>query len=727
MDITASNLPMNLESVPATSMVDDNGDEPMAPPAKKQRFGEDMSRVAEIVLVLSALGRMRGGQAPTELENELMVEARSKLAVICQEFSPKDLIGSDDVKAVIEDLGLNGKLNKDQRLGFRAPKLTISEKLSLGKRKMEEAKMYPTPTVSTGFVSHLSQPNGSVASPGLAKNIFVTHQWPSSEVTTVKTTGSNFRMDRPQMMINGASQGTPVSSANYYSASWSAQPQSTISFSTASDKKVPIQSSVKVADPSFRPFMSQTPHHTFTGTNQPMHYGQTSLSGNNHSEIAKIIQKVLQPGFKQYPLWNPPSREYMSRAMACEMCKVTINEVDSLLICDACEKAFHLICLQANNVQGVPKSEWHCSRCVQAGKPFPPQYGRAITTNRTKMPSRSAGVQSSTAKKVGSMDMKVNQQKPIVPTNPGAQKFLGFVSGAATASHFESASVNANTTASAAKTTNIGPQGFRESVICGTNSPATTSTSAVINNGLVSKSLTPVGTVSSTSPLSFSNQDTMAATSNATPSTAITASLVAQAPTTVTENGDISSTSTASGTADHSISNTDLNTQVHTLTVTSSSNSQTVVLHSGNAKATEDAAIGQALNADDGPQALVENIARCENPSESTSHSDSLDDKTTSANGQESSKDDTEKFAPETCQNHPPTESPAAVLSDEDSKITAQPSMPLENSGYQTEKTLSQPLLVVSNYHSQTEKETPNVQDSLQNVPEDSQGKGLNG
>lgn len=480
--------------------------------------------------------------------------------------------------------------------------------------------------------------------------------------------------------------------------------------------------------------MSQTPHGTFPGTNQPMqgmHYGQPSSFGNNHSEIAKIVHKVLQPRVKQYPLWNPPSRDYMSRAMTCQMCEVTINEVDTLLICDACEKAYHLKCLQANNMKGVPNSEWHCSRCVQAfnGKPFPPKYGPAITRTPAKMPSSTPGVQSSTAKKDGSMDIKVNQQKPIVTTSPGVQNFPGFVSGTATTS--------ANTTASAAKTTNIGSQKFRESVICGINSPAPVSltktpnpteiasTSAVINNGLISKPLTPVGIMSSNSPLPVGNRVPMNATSTATPSTPITASVVVQAPT-VTENGD--SSSSASGTADHSILNTDLTTQVHALTVISSSNSQPAVSHSETPKATEDAAIGQALNADDGPQAPMENDdARSENPSESTSHSDFLNDKTTLENGQESSKDAREKFSSETYQTHP-TESPAAVISDQDSKITAEPSMPQENSANQTEKTASQPLSMSSNYHSQTEKETPNVQDSLQNAPGDSQeGKGLNG
>ncbi|CAH8261165.1 unnamed protein product [Arabidopsis lyrata] len=717
MDIATSNAPINLESAATNSMVDDDGVE--QPPAKKPRFDEDLNRVAEIVLVLSAFGRMRGGETPTALELDLMFEARSKLAGMCQEFYPKDIIRKDDVRAVINDLVLD-----DQRLGFRPPNLPISERLSLGKRKMEAAGKYPTSsTVSTGYA--LSQPNGSVASPGLANKASVAHQWPSSEVSTTSTSGSHFKLDRPQMILNGASQGTPISSANYYAEPWSAQLPSTISFSTAPDKKVPIQSSVRAADPSFRPFR----HGTFAGTNQPMqgmHYSQTSSFGNTHSEIAKIIHKFLQPLVKQYPLWNPPSREYMSRTMPCQMCNVTINEMDTLLICDACEKAYHLKCLQGNNLKGVPKSEWHCSRCVQAfnGKPFPPTYGRAtraVPTTTAKMPFRAAGVLSSSAKKIGSMDIKGNQQKPIVTTFSRVQNIPGLVSGAATTSRFESASVNANTTASTAKTTNIGSQGFTESVICGANSPALVSltetpnrtalasTSSVINNGLISKPLTPVSTMSSTSPLHVGNQVPVNATSNASPSTPITASLVAQPPT-VTQNGD--SSSTASGTADHSISNADLTPQVHTLTVTSSSNFQPAVSHSEIAKATEDAA-------------TTENVPECENQSESTSHSDSVNDKTTSDIAQESSKD--AKVASETCENHP-TKSPATVVSDQDTKITAEPSMPQDNLAFQTEKTASQPLSVSSNYDSKTEKETPNVQDSLQNVPGDSQeGKVLNG
>lgn len=106
---------------------------------KKPRLGPDsergLRRVAEIVLALSTMAKIRGGKKPTEPEIGLMEEARSKLVDLCEGLPPKDIVGRDAIAAVIEDLGLNAKL-KEQRLGFRGPKLTIAEKFSLTKRKV---------------------------------------------------------------------------------------------------------------------------------------------------------------------------------------------------------------------------------------------------------------------------------------------------------------------------------------------------------------------------------------------------------------------------------------------------------------------------------------------------------------------------------------------------------------------------------------------------------------
>lgn len=95
---------------------------------------ECMRRVAEIVLVLSALGKIRGGRSPTVAEMEMMAEAKAKVAELCAELAPKDVIPRDAVGVVMEDLGLNRV--RDQRLGFRPPKLSIADKMLLTKRKV---------------------------------------------------------------------------------------------------------------------------------------------------------------------------------------------------------------------------------------------------------------------------------------------------------------------------------------------------------------------------------------------------------------------------------------------------------------------------------------------------------------------------------------------------------------------------------------------------------------
>ncbi|KAF5179338.1 Phd finger protein, partial [Thalictrum thalictroides] len=109
---------------------------------------EDMKKVAEIVLVLSALGNMRGGRNPTDAEIQFMAGAREKLVGLCEGIAPKDIVSTDAVKFVIEDLGINRP--KDQRLGFRPPMMSINEKWQLSKRK---SGIYTSTTVQAGFGS----------------------------------------------------------------------------------------------------------------------------------------------------------------------------------------------------------------------------------------------------------------------------------------------------------------------------------------------------------------------------------------------------------------------------------------------------------------------------------------------------------------------------------------------------------------------------------------------
>ncbi|GMI74151.1 hypothetical protein HRI_001084400 [Hibiscus trionum] len=460
----------------------ENGDVSMS---KKQRCGGGLKRVAEIVLVLSTMGKMRGGgRNPTSVETALMAEARETLAEMCGEMAPKDIVGSEAIGNVIEELGLNSYL-KEQRLGFRGMGMSISQKVLLSKMKMKEPKKFTTatytpPSVQTNVGGGSAENRGSshtvrilpsdrpihatvssggipVSSPAAhvttAGSTPLQHQLPTGDVKMASvSTGipsghlgnsSSFaypRVDRPQVKLDGGSNvasyvsHVPANSSASHSLAnaptWSMQAQPAALGKPGQESKVLAHHPTKVEgssgstmtqmapqavrDQNFRPFITQTATGTFPSVHQPaqgVNFTQAPPFVNNHTEIARIVQKLLQPKLPAHPTWTPPSREYMNKAVTCQTCKLTINEVENVLLCDACEKGFHLKCLQS---KGIPRGEWHCARCLSFcnGKPLPPKYGRVMRSiNAPKVPSSSAEAQSSSDKKVENLGPTLNNEK----------------------------------------------------------------------------------------------------------------------------------------------------------------------------------------------------------------------------------------------------------------------------------------------------------------------------
>lgn len=105
---------------------------------------------------------------------------------------------------------------------------------------------------------------------------------------------------------------------------------------------------------------------------------------SSHADISKKVQQIIQAQRDStHPSWTPPSSDYMNKPLICQACNVVVTDVDSLLICDACERGTHLRCLESNGTKvPVPKAEWHCQRCLAAshGKALPPKYGKVTRT-----------------------------------------------------------------------------------------------------------------------------------------------------------------------------------------------------------------------------------------------------------------------------------------------------------------------------------------------------------
>lgn len=406
----------------------------------------NVKKVAEIVLVLATMAKMRGGRKPTAVEVKMMVEAREKLAEICEEFAPKAVFPREAFGTIIEDLGLNRL--RETKLGIRPPKMSIAEKLELTKQKMEKSEVFPihaatyTPRVAearatsnavrtfpSGKADHAPNSSGSFQQHSTVVHAYpvsnsrsLPYQLPTSEVRPVGSNvlpGSHLGRNSTALPISQGGR-THIRSDEISNAkpagdhgtsntpTWSAQSQS-ISFAKPG------------SDKGSTAHLTNINHHV----RHRMNFVQSPVVGT-HNEIGKIVQKILQPHMPERVTWTPPSRDYMNKALTCQTCKGMINEVDTALVCDACERGYHLRCLHCNPkaICGDEWHEWHCAKClaISNGKPLPPKYGRVMRNISTpKMSSGMSGVQPSFEKKVQSSDEKFNQQLMTGNGNSGSQ------------------------------------------------------------------------------------------------------------------------------------------------------------------------------------------------------------------------------------------------------------------------------------------------------------------
>ncbi|KAG6634672.1 hypothetical protein CIPAW_12G133900 [Carya illinoinensis] len=222
------------------------------------------------------------------------------------------------------------------------------------------------------------------------------------EVVWVNSSADHPMVTAPAWSIQTQSASVAKSGQEYrLSNLTSAKAEGTIDASTS---QVPTQTA---RDQSSRPFITQTAPVDLPSIHQAvqgMSFVQSPSPGNSHNEIAKLIQKLLQPQHPEHPKWTPPSRDYLNKALTCQMCQLTINEVDNVLICDACEEGYHLKCLQPNQ-NGIPRNEWHCMGCLALtqGKPLPPKYGRVMRSSMNQ-PNLSSDI----AMKVNQLKMTAN-------------------------------------------------------------------------------------------------------------------------------------------------------------------------------------------------------------------------------------------------------------------------------------------------------------------------------
>ncbi|XP_074580088.1 uncharacterized protein LOC141836485 [Curcuma longa] len=394
---------------------------------KRARDDGDLKRVAEIVMVLSAVGQVRRGKEPTAAEKALVAEARERLVVMCEAVRPKELFSTEAVRVVAEDLGLNR--SKDPALGFRPPKMSIAEKLMLTKKKMEESKetnehssvhsplQYPVPvgvksesrgTMAYG-ASRFSQDKSSMltSSVGFRNSLLSSHvpvlasaaaNLKQSQISDVQAgantikhssgsldralppehNGLNARHKGPAYLTRNQAENVPqkiptissMQSPSVDAVARFSQPNKMLDHTLIKYEGIADvnahQSALQMKNQEIKPSMVQAGQGDLHIAHQPsqgLACVPTPLY-TNHNDISKSVQRILQSKVLDHPSWIPPSSDYMNASLNCQICKNVISDTESLLVCDACEKGNHLKCLQSYGSKGIPKAEWHCPSCL---------------------------------------------------------------------------------------------------------------------------------------------------------------------------------------------------------------------------------------------------------------------------------------------------------------------------------------------------------------------------
>uniref|UniRef100_A0ACD5VCA9 Uncharacterized protein n=1 Tax=Avena sativa TaxID=4498 RepID=A0ACD5VCA9_AVESA len=393
----------------------------------RKRKRRDLGRVAGIVMVLAAFREARGGRRPTAAERALAAEARGRLAAVVAaavEMQPKELYPREAIRALVEDLGLTSP-----RDPARPRRPSIAHRILLTKRKMEQSKeplvVHPATHVpqaaKTSDATSVFQHGASNKSAeGLHRNLLPASSVPASTATRVATLSSASKQSRPNGTPAGVSSAKatsltssivslpPAGSANVEVEKGVNYPSSAQSGATIGQAKTSahfnaIRSSQSTVQNSYGgkseekkvPLIQPVTRNTVIGHQVPPGAAlvQQKPCFSNHNTIAKNVQQVLhQPA--DHPSWTLPSTEYMHAGLDCQICKTCTMDVDSLLVCDACESGVHLTCLQHYGNEGLPNAEWYCPRCVaySKGKPMPPKYGKVARKIVAPKASLTSGV-----------------------------------------------------------------------------------------------------------------------------------------------------------------------------------------------------------------------------------------------------------------------------------------------------------------------------------------------
>ncbi|KAL2634725.1 hypothetical protein R1flu_006204 [Riccia fluitans] len=348
-----------------------------------------LGSTAEIVVVLAGMAEMRAGRPFTSLEKDLAAVAYQNVSTLVSKVAPNVLVSKQALDTMIRDLNLKKMAQTRKEKQARAKALAEAEAKAKAKMAEAEAKLKAEEIARMKAKAEADAEERKQAALIAAAAVAtspVKDAKPVAALTPSATPpGQPAQALSPPVepKISSASLTAPSSIQGHTSAQdisqLEATPEKTARESSPSQQSsiTPLGRPPKVRGrskkDSIAPTLLSPDYLEYIQSSVP----ETQRPQVTHKQLCIAVQQFIQeqmPHASQIPEAIPPS--YISASTPCQICRMVAKETTTVIVCDSCDKLFHVKCVQPNShTKGVRKGDWNCPQCLSGGRSYREKYG----------------------------------------------------------------------------------------------------------------------------------------------------------------------------------------------------------------------------------------------------------------------------------------------------------------------------------------------------------------
>ncbi|KAL3693112.1 hypothetical protein R1sor_006763 [Riccia sorocarpa] len=345
-----------------------------------------LSSTAEIVVVLAGMAQLRAGRPFTSLEKDLAAVAYQNVVTLVSKVAPNVLVSKDALETMIHDLNMKRMAQTRKEDEARAKALAEAEAKAKAEKDEAEAKLKAEEQAKLKAKAEAEEREQAALRAAAAVALGpVKDAKPVAVLPPPSTPPGQPAQALPPPLEPKISSASPIIPPS----TMSAQAEDITQLEATSERKArensPSQQSSK--NPLGRPpkVRSKPKKESSVPTLTSPDYLDSIQSSVpeaqrpqvTHKQLCIAVQQFIQeqmPHASQIPEAIPPS--YINASTPCQICKLISKETTTVIVCDSCDKLFHLKCIQSNShTKGVRKGDWHCAECLSGGRSYREKYG----------------------------------------------------------------------------------------------------------------------------------------------------------------------------------------------------------------------------------------------------------------------------------------------------------------------------------------------------------------